>query len=79
MSEEGRDRRGRDRDRAANLRDLRAVVRDIVDGEPASEKERNARKAAAADRAASANDRREGIADRAAAKEARDASTRSGE
>lgn len=79
MTEEGRDRRGRDRDKAAAERDLKAAVRDAVADEPSSDAERDARAAARSDREASAADRREGASDRRSAQEARDASRRSGE
>ena len=79
MTDEGRDGRGRDRDKAANKRDIEAAIRDGLAPEPSSGQERDARAAARSDREASAADRREANADRKSAKEARDASTKSGD
>jgi hypothetical protein len=75
-----RDERGRQRDDAANKRDFEAAIRDgLIDEASLSERERDSMRRARADREAAANDRREGVADRASAREARDASERSGE
>jgi hypothetical protein len=75
-----RDERGRQRDDAANKRDFKAAIRDgLIDEESLSEQERDSMHRARVDREAAADDRRGGAADRAAARDAREASERSGE
>jgi hypothetical protein len=76
----GRDDRASKRDKAAAIRDVRAIVRDALVGDAAmSEQERDARGHARADREAADTDRQAAADDRRAAATAREAAVRSGD